>query len=161
MGLRDWLMTAEIERPDASTNGVLVASGTQNTGFSWYIKDGKMMFDDNNYTEHHVVSSDQEVPVGSSTLGVLFTWRDQKGTITLLINGVECGSMGVPTAIRGGSNGMSIGLDNLSPVTDDYQAPFPFSGTIRRLEVNLEPFKSTSDEKEDAKARFRTEMSRQ
>jgi arylsulfatase A-like enzyme len=161
MGLRDWLMTAEIERPDASTNGVLVASGTQNTGFSWYIKDGKMMFDDNNYTEHHVVSSDQEVPVGSSTLGVLFTWRDQKGTITLLINGVECGSMGVPTAIRGGSSGMSIGLDSLSPVTDDYQAPFPFTGKITKVEVNLEPFKSASDEHEDAKAKFNAEMSRQ
>ena len=161
MGLRDWLMTAEIERPDASANGVLVASGTQNTGFSWYIKDGKMVFDDNDYTEHFVVSSDQEVPVGSSTLGVLFTWRDKKGTITLQINGVECGSMAVPTAIRGGSNGMSIGLDNLSPVTDDYQAPFPFTGKINKVEVNLKPFNSSSDEHEDAKAQFDAEMSKQ
>jgi len=161
MGFRDWLMTAEVERLDASTNGVLVASGTQNLGFTWYIKDEKMVFDGNIYTEHHVVSSEQKVPVGSSRLGVLFTWQDQKGTITLLINGAECGSMGVPTILRGGSNGMSVGRDNLSPVTEDYQAPFPFSGTIRRLEVNMEPFKSPSDEKEDAKDRFRTEMSRQ
>ncbi len=95
------------------------------------------------------------------TNGVLFTWQEQKGTITLLINGVECGSMAVPTAIRGSSNGMSIGLDNLSPVTDDYQAPFPFTGKINKVEINLKPFNSASDEHEDAKAQFNAEMSKQ
>ena len=120
-----------------------------------------MVFDGNIYTDHHVVRSEQKVPVGSSALGVLFTRHDQKGTITLLMDGVDCGSVGVPSVLRGGSNGMSVGRDNLSPVTDDYEAPFPFSGTIHRLEINLEPFKSPSDEKEDAKARFRAEMSRQ
>jgi len=161
MGPRDWLMTAEVERPDASADGVLVASGTQNVGFSWYIKGNKMMFDGNIYTEHYVVSSDRNVPVGTSTLGVRFAWQGQEGTVALLIDGTESGSLAVPSTLRGGSNGMSVGKDNLSPVTDDYEAPFAFGGTIRKLEVNLEPFKSRTDEREEAKTRFRTEMSRQ
>ncbi len=161
MGARDWFMTASVERPDAAADGVLVASGTQNVGFSWYIKDGRMVLDSNNYTDHQVVRSDRAVPPGPSTLGVRFSWQDKKGSVSLLIDGVECGTMGVPSALRGGSNGMSVGRDNLSPVTDDYEAPFPFSGTIRRIEVNLVPFKSPSDEKADAEARFQTEMSRQ
>ncbi len=161
MGFRDWLMSAEVERPDASDNGVLLATGSQNTGFSWYIKDEKLVFDGNVYTDHHVVSSEEKVPVGSSTLGVRFTRQDQKGTITLLINGNECGSMEVSSALRGSTTGMSVGRDSLSPVTDDYKGPFPFSGTIRRLEVKLMPFPSPSDEQEDARARYRTEMARQ
>jgi hypothetical protein len=32
-----------------------------------------------------------------------------------------------------GSTGMDIGCDRLSPVVDDYPAPFPFTGTIRRI----------------------------
>jgi arylsulfatase len=154
-------MTAEVERPDTSAEGVLVASGTQNQGFSFYIKDEKLVFDGNLYTDHHVVSSEQMVPVGSCTLGVLFRWQDQKGSITLLIDGVECGSMELPSALRSGSTGMSIGRDTLSPVTDGYESPFPFSGTIRKVAFNMEPFKSPSDEKEEAKVRFRTEMARQ
>ncbi|MBW2086405.1 MAG: arylsulfatase, partial [Deltaproteobacteria bacterium] len=161
LGARNWVMTAEVERPDASANGVLVAHGTQNTGFSWYIKDEQMVFDSNVFTDHHVVRSEQKVPVGPSTLGVRFTWNDQKGTMTLLINGNECGSMEVPSTVRTYTTGMSIGRDSLSPVTDDYEAPFPFSGTIRRVEVNMQPFRSRSEAREDAEIRHRTEMVRQ
>ena len=161
MGFRDWLMTAEVERSKASDDGVLVASGTQNTGFSWYIKEEQMVFDGNIYTDHHVVRSVSKVPVGPCLLGVRFTHEGSKGVITLLINGKACGFMEVPSVMRGSSTGMSIGRDNLSPVTDDYEAPFPFSGTIRRVEVILLPFKSPSDEKEDARDRYRTEMARQ
>jgi arylsulfatase A-like enzyme len=160
-GMRDWLMTAEVERPKASDNGVLVANGTQNTGFSWYIKEEQMVFDGNIYTDHHVVRSEQKVPLGTSTLGVRFSRVDQKGIITLLINGMECGTMEMPSILRGSSTGMSIGKDALSPVTNDYKAPFLFSGTIHRIEVTFLPFQSPSDEKKDAGERYRTEMARQ
>jgi len=161
MGIRNWLMTAEIDLPDPSAGGVLVASGTQNVGFTWYIKDEKLVFDSNAYTEHHVVSSERDVPAGASTLGVKFTWQDQKGAVTLLIDGEECGSAGVPITIRGGSSGMSIGRDDLSPVSDDYDAPFPFSGTVRKVTVDLAPFNSPSDRRKDAEVKFQEEMSRQ
>lgn len=154
-------MTAEVDRPDPSANGVIVASGTQNQGFSWYIKEGKMVFDGNSYTEHQVVRSEQELPVGTSTLGVLFTWQEEKGTITLQLDGADCGSMVLPSVVRGSSSGMSVGRDNLSPVTADYVAPFDFAGTIHRVDVKLAPFKSSSDEKAEAEARFQDEMSRQ
>ncbi|MBI4765631.1 MAG: hypothetical protein HY787_13665 [Deltaproteobacteria bacterium] len=56
---------------------------------------------------------------------------------------------------------MSIGKDSLSPVTGDYRAPFPFSGTIHRVEVTFLPFQSPSDEKKEARDRYHTEMARQ
>jgi arylsulfatase A-like enzyme len=160
-GLRDWLMAAQVKRQVASDNGVLVANGTQNTGFSWYIKDEQMVFDGNIYTDHYVVRSERKVPLGPSTLGVRFTRVEQKGIITLLINGMECGAMEMPSVLRGSSTGMSIGKDSLSPVTSDYRAPFPFSGTIHRVEITFLPFQEPSDEKKEAGDRFRTEMARQ
>jgi hypothetical protein len=56
---------------------------------------------------------------------------------------------------------MSIGRDNLSPVTDDYDAPFPFEGTISRIEVTHQPYRSEEDERTDGEARHRTEQARQ
>jgi arylsulfatase len=161
LGGRNWSMSAEVERPDKTAGGVLVASGSQNVGFSWYVKDEQLVFDSNAFADHYIVRSTRRVPVGLSSLGVKFSWMGTKGTIALLIEGSECGSMDVPSPVRGSSLGMSIGRDNLSPVTDDYQAPFPFSGTIRRLEVEVRPLQSRQDERQDAEIRHRTEMARQ
>jgi len=160
-GARAWTMTAQVERPDASADGVLVAHGTQNTGFSWYIKDGQMVFDSNILAEHHVVRSTKKAPVGSSTLGVRFTWVDNKGTITLLIDGSECGSLEVPSPVRTFTTGMSIGRDSLSPVTSDYAAPFPFAGTIHRVEMKPQPLRSPADERREAEIIHCAEMAKQ
>ena len=154
-------MTAEVDRPDETANGVLVAYGSQNTGFSWYIKDEQLVFDSNVFADRHVVRSTRKEPVGRSSIGVEFSWTSKKGTIALLIEGSECRSIDVPSTVRGSSLGMSIGRDSLSPVTDDYVAPFPFSGTIRRLEVEVQPLQSRTDERRDAESRLRPEMARQ
>ncbi len=154
-------MTAEVERADESSDGVIVAHGTQNTGFSWYIKDGLLVFDSNALAKHSVVRSERPVPVGKSTLGAAFAWADKKGTITLLMDGEECGSIQVPSTIRTYTTGMSIGRDALSPVTDDYEAPFPFEGTISRIEVSHQPYQSVLDEQRDREARHKAEMARQ
>jgi arylsulfatase len=160
-GARNWTMTAEVERESETSDGVIVAHGTQNTGFSWYIKEGLLVFDSNALAKHSVIRSDKKVPAGKCTVGAAFTWADNQGTITLLINGEECGSLPVPTTIRTHSTGMSIGRDALSPVTDDYQAPFPFQGKISRIEVTHQPYQSAGDRKKDEDARNKAEMSRQ
>jgi hypothetical protein len=46
-------------------------------------------------------------------------------------------------------------------VTDDYDAPFPFKGTISRIEVTHQPYRSVKDEQEDREARHKAEMARQ
>lgn len=155
-------MTAEVDRPDAGADGVLVAQGTQNIGFSWYIKDGRLVFDYNVFAEHQVVRSDQQVPVGKSKLEVQFIRDGRKAKITLIIDGRECGAVETPFVLRMvSSTGMDIGRDSLSPVTNDYPAPFPFTGTIHRIEVNLLQYRAPSEVKEDAETAQRTEMSRQ
>ena len=162
MGNRSWLMTAEIERQDVSCEGVLVANGSQNVGLCWYIKDGRLVFDYNVFTEHHRVRSEIDVPTGRSKVEVRFTREGRTGTIDLLINGRECGRVDVPFVLRMiSSTGFDIGRDSLSPVTDDYEAPFPFKGDILRIDVDLPKYRPPGEEREEAEARYRTEMSRQ
>jgi arylsulfatase A-like enzyme len=162
LGNRTWVMTAEIERPNENIEGVIVAQGTQNVGFSWYIKDNKMVFDYNVFTEHHVVHSDRSVPTGKSTLGVRFVRDGKTGTIILSIDDKECGSISVPYVLRMiSSTGLDIGKDGLSPVTEDYKAPFNFTGTIKKVHVDLPRYRPPSQEREDEEIKFRTEMSKQ
>jgi arylsulfatase len=162
LGNRTWVMTAELERPTDSTEGVIVAQGTQNGGYSWYIKDNRMVFDYNIFTEHHVVQSNRDIPAGKCSLGVRFVRDGRTGTIILSIDGKECGSISVPYVLRMiSSTGLDIGKDGLSPVTDDYKAPFKFTGIIKNVHVNLPRYRPPSEEREDEEVKFRTEMSKQ
>lgn len=162
LGSRSWIMSADVELPVASVEGVLVAQGTQNVGFSLYIKDNRLVFDYNIFTNHFVVRSECKVPTGRCMLGVRFIREDKTATITLLINDEACGSIEVPFVLRMiSSTGMDIGRNALSPVTDDYDAPFPFTGVFRRLDIDLLRHQHPGLEEEDAKTRERTEMFRQ
>jgi len=162
LGSRSWVMTAEVQQHDPKQGGVIVAQGTQNVGFTWYVKDEQLVFDYNIFTDHHIVRSTQKVPEGDSRLGMRFHRDGQKGAITLSINESDCGNIEVPFVLRMiSSTGMDIGRDSLSPVTDDYPAPFPFSGVIRRIEIELPQYRPSSETKDEAKVKQRTEMARQ
>ena len=51
---------------------------------------------------------------------------------TMLINGESAGTIQIPGITRAGGS-IEIGRDAFSPVTQDYAAPFPFSGKIYRV----------------------------
>jgi len=162
LGSRTWTVSAEVDRPDASIQGVIAAQGTQNGGYSWYIKDNKMVFDYNIFAEHHVVRSDTEVPIGRIRLEIRFVRHGETGKINLVMDGQECGTIQVPYVMRMiSSTGLDIGKDSLSPVTDDYAAPFAFKGKIRRFDVVLHRYRSPKEKQEDEDVRMRTEMAKQ
>jgi len=54
----------------------------------------------------------------------------------MLINDEPAGAVSVPGIIRV-VGGIDIGRDACSPTTQDYDAPFPFSGRIRRVVIDL------------------------
>jgi arylsulfatase len=160
LGARSWEITTEIERSSADDEGVLVAQGTHNVGFSFYVKDNRLVFDYNYFTQHTRVESETELPTGRRRAGVRFVRRDQSGEMTLLIDGAAAGSGQVPRILRMvSSTGLDVGRDSLSPVTDDYEAPFEFTGTIHR--VNFELLRREDVEREAAEAEARTEMARE
>jgi arylsulfatase A-like enzyme len=135
MGGRGFDMTATIDRP-AGAGGVLYATGTENSGLSFFVQDGRLVFDYNCFNDHHVLESDVEVPEGPSVVTVQFR-RDGSGAeATLLVDGVPCGTMTVPFAMHIISSvGPSVGYDHGSPVSDRYRDHFPFEGTLAKVEI--------------------------
>ncbi len=160
LGGRSWQITAEIERPDDQCEGVLVAQGTYNTGFSFYVKENRLVFDYNYFTQHTRVTSEIDLPIGRCQAGVRFVRRDRSAEVTLVIDGAVAGRAHVPQILRMlGSTGLDVGRDSLSPVTDDYEAPFEFTGRIHRLVFKL--LRREDVGREAAEAEARTELARE
>jgi arylsulfatase len=167
-GRRTWIIDAEIQRTNENDEGVLLALGTMNGGLTFFIKDSHLVFDFNMFMDHHIVRSNIKVPTGESTVRAHFVRKGKRGTITLYINGEECGSIPIPYLLSFlSSTGMDIGRDSLSPVSNDYEGSFEFSGTIKRVIVDLPKYTGPSRKKrraekfKNAEAKFRTEMSKQ
>jgi len=147
-GSRSWDLTARIERPEASTAGVLAALGTINNGLVIYVDtDGHLVYDHNAFMTHTVVRSSVTVPTGVSTVGVTQE-RVKRGPARarLFVDGEVVGEgiiTMVPLMIS--SIGFDIGR-NPTGVSDDYEAPFAFAGTISHLEVATMPALSPDEE---------------
>ena len=160
LGGRGWEMTATIDRPEGA-GGVLYASGNENSGVSLFVQDDRLVLDYNCFGDHHVAVSEAPVPVGPAVVGVHFARSGRAGRADLVIDGRPSGSLEVPFVMTMISSvGPSVGYDHGSAVSERYRAPFPFEGTVRRLEVTLaRPSSSARDT--EAEAAERAAMSRQ
>ena len=135
---RSWDLDATIERPSGA-NGVLYATGNQNSGLSLFIQRDRLVFDYNCFGEHHLVESDIEVPAGESVVGVRFRRAaDRGGHATLVINGTKCGRVEIPfVMLIISSIGPSVGFDHGSPVSRRYASPYPFEGHLSRVDITI------------------------
>lgn len=136
---RSYRIVAEVEIPDGGAEGVLIAHGDATSGYSLYVADGHLVHDLNVGGTHHVVRSDRPVAPGRHDLGFRMERADGHGTGILSIDGDDVGSMETDhfffTLIS--FSGLDIGLDRGSPVSD-YAAPFEFTGTLRRVTVDMD-----------------------
>ena len=152
-----WDLAARVTL-SAGDEGVLYASGNENSGVSAFVQGDRLVVDYNAFGRHTVLESECEVPVGESVLGIhLRRIQGYEGELALSINGTVCGSAKLPLMMMMASSiGSSIGEDHGSPVSERYASPFTFSGTLHEIDIEMGN-RSTA---EDA-ARARAEMSRQ
>ena len=138
LGGRSWTITADVDVPDADVEGVLYARGGHNVGHSFFVKDGTLHFDYNALGTHYRASSPLPITVGRHAVEARFDRTGKGGTLTLLLDGQELTAIDIPKIVRMlGSTGLDVGRDALSPVVDDYDAPFPFTGTIDRITFRI------------------------
>jgi arylsulfatase A-like enzyme len=162
IGNRSWNLMVDVDRPDDKTEGVLIARGTNVSGLSFYIKNNRLIFDYNLFSTHYRAISEVGLPVGRSTLGVRFERIDQEGRATVLINGEDSGTVSFPRVLRIiSAAGMDIGRDALSPVTDDYDGEFAFTGKIIKVVFDVPRRIPKESEQEYREAESQTEMGRQ
>ncbi len=158
VGGRSFDLRASVSR-ESGQEGVLWATGTENSGISVFVQDDRLVVDYNAFDDHTIVESSVAVPEGDSLLEVRLRRGDgRSGTIEVLVDGTPAGSAAVAMYMRMISSvGQSVGSDHGSAVSARYQSPFAFSGRLDRIEIQLvSPPAPGSDE-----AAARAEMSRQ
>lgn len=138
--------------------GVLYATGTQNSGLSMFIQNGKLVLDYNAFGDHTIIESEGPVPEGSHELRVSLRRGDgMAGTLTISIDGTGVGAADVPLYMRMMSSvGPSVGYDHGSAVSERYRAPFAYTGKLH--EVIIEAGKPRADVKA---AEAQSQMNRQ
>jgi arylsulfatase len=139
---------------------VLWATGNENSGVSVFVQDDRLVVDYNSFNDHTVVESSVPVPVGDSTLHVHLE-RDSRttGWAEVLVDGQAAGRGEIRFYMRMVSSvGSSVGFDHGSAVSDRYDAPYAFTGTLHDVTVQLPGRRPTPA---DTEATGRSEMTRQ
>ena len=153
---RSYSITADLMIPEGGAKGVIVAEADHLGGFSLFVQDGKLR---HTYSMMGVAVyrqvSDEPLPIGEVTVRLEFEADSPKpatgGDIRLLANGKEIGKGRMDNSVPvrfSGYSGMDIGRDNGGVVDREYadEAPFAFTGTVKRVVFDLKPHMSADDE---------------
>jgi arylsulfatase A-like enzyme len=149
--------TAEIEVPQGGAEGMIVTQGGRFGGYGFYVLKGKPVFLYNFFDFQRVRWEGPDVlSAGKHTLEFDFKY-DGLGLGTLAFNsvsGIGRGGTGVlkvdgrevarntmeysiPLIMQWDEN-FDIGADTGTPVSEDYQVPFTFTGKLNKLELTID-----------------------
>jgi hypothetical protein len=124
---------------------VLVAEGGVPGGFTLYLKDGKPVYEYNYFAhERYKITSSEMLSPGHAVIRVDFKYDGgigKGGTASLFINDKKVGEGRIEKTCpsRFGAESLDVGIDNGSPVSEAYQAPFAYAGTIKTIRINIRP----------------------
>lgn len=138
IGGKSFDLTATVTRIRGDS-GVIYATGTENSGLSIFIQNDLFIIDYNAFDNHTILESNVKIPEGETTLVARFRRREgRSGQMSLMVNGVVAGSVTLPLFMRMMSSvGPSIAYDHGSAVSMRYNAPFPYSGKLHKVEIQL------------------------
>jgi arylsulfatase A-like enzyme len=162
-------VTAEIEVPDASAQGVIIAQGGSIGGWSLYLKDGKPRYCYNLLgIQRFYVDSDSEVPAGTHQVRMEFDYDGpglgKGGDVTLHLDGVKVGEGKVAATapmVFSADDTCDVGRENGALVADDYPEPNTFTGEINWVEIDVGKAAEDADHQIDPDERVRVAMARQ
>ena len=142
---RSHTITAEVDVPAGVTpSGTLLALGSVLGGFTLQLVDGHLRYVHNRYgTARDIVTSDAPVTPGSHRLAVTFTKTGPlSGTVTLTIDGAECGTETIahftPMTFSYTGGGLTCGYEVGPAIGPGYDAPFRTNVDIARVVVDVE-----------------------
>jgi arylsulfatase len=153
-------ITAELVVPASGARGVIVAEGGRYGGFSLYVQDGKLIYENNTWDKYHEkIVSPKPLPSGKVEVATLFTVdplppagqdvfsRSQAmgggpkpGTAQMFVNGQKVGEThfakfgGFTTSI---TETFDVGRDTGSTVSASYAEPNAFTGQVEKLTIDL------------------------
>ncbi|GAA4991053.1 arylsulfatase [Yinghuangia aomiensis] len=133
-------LTADIGTPDrAPVEGVLCAQGDAHCGWTLYLLEGRPTVWFTIFGEHVVLRSSDPIQAEKHTVAVSYRPVDG-GSVVLSLDGKPVAEAVLPSgpplatqAIFGSP--MTFGGDPGLPVTEDYEAPFLFTGTLTQVAI--------------------------
>jgi arylsulfatase len=138
---RSWSIAAEVEIPAGGAEGVILAAGTRFAGYVLYVNDSRCVWEYvYSQSVRHVIRSESPMPTGRVELRYEFTRTGlRRGRGALFVDGKQVGTAEIPKTwpIHGTTGGVHCGRDGRAAVSDAYTGPFAFTGTIRRVVVEL------------------------
>lgn len=139
-------ITAYVDIPKRGADGVLMADGGEEGGFSLYIKDGKPSFT-YNYFKRRIttIAAPTPLPPGAAKITLNLEYEGKglgdPAEITLLVNDKPVAKAHLPETVRMAfsfEETFDIGEDSASAV-GAYQSPFPFTGKIDHIDLDIAP----------------------
>jgi arylsulfatase len=159
---RSHTITAEVNIPQGGANGVIIAQAGRFGGWSLYLKDGKPTYTYNFLgLQRFTIPAKQAVPAGKATIRYEFAYDGgglaKGGAGTIYVNGQKVAEGRIERTqpmLFSGDEGVDVGEDGETPVTEDYgiAAPYKFTGKIDKVTIDVKPMK-TAESAEEKKAR--------
>jgi hypothetical protein len=155
-------ITADVEIPQGSANGVILAQAGRFGGWSLYMKDGKPTYTYNFLgLQRFTVASSQPLPAGKATIRFEFAsdgpGMGKGGVGTILVNGQKVAEGRIEhtqCCFFSADEGADVGMDEATPVTEDYkEGDNKFTGAIYKVMIELTAMKAASPEEEQQAVR--------
>jgi len=161
-------VTADAEVPDSGAAGVLLCQGSNAGGWTFYVQDNRLHYA-HNYVSRAIyrIAGTDPIPAGRHQLRFEFEptgkpdfahGKGAPGRAQLYIDGQLIAHTEFPVTTPVGLNpgGLTCGANPGSAIVGDYQAPFPFTGTLHTVTVDL-----SGDLITDTESEMRMAMARQ
>ena len=145
---KSYTIEADVEVPSGGGEGMIVTDGGRFGGYGLYLLKGKPVFTYNFLAVEKFRWEGQEpLTPGKHTLEFDFKYDGpgmaKGGTGVLRVDGKDVANHSIPhttPVLLTMDETFDIGSDTRTPVDDaDYQVPFPFTGTISKVDFKLGP----------------------
>jgi arylsulfatase len=153
LGGRPYRIAADITIPASGAEGVIIAQGGRQGGFTLYVKQGRLFYETSSFGHlTGTLQASEPLSPGKASVAVEVspTVREQSGqfagggqrppvpvTARLTVNGKPAGEARMSGAAGGGDT-LDIGSDLVSPVSPKYTCPFSFTGKIEAVTIDLQ-----------------------
>ena len=128
---------------------MIIAEGGGSGGFTLFVKDGKLVYESNFFAgSRYTLTSPDRLPSGKVTVAMDYVQgaKDNAGggRASLSVNGAKVAEGNIDRVVPArfsATETLDIGMDLGSTVSRAYhdKAPFPFTGGIQRVVVELGP----------------------
>lgn len=133
-------LTADVEVVGAPS-GILCALGDRTSGFAFYATGGALVFAMSALGSRARVSAELPSLTGRHALSCVLVPEGEEMTFLLDVDGRRLAAarhrVSVPPLWQFGGSGLCLGYDRPLSVTDDYDPPFPWNGTLYSLVVEV------------------------